>query len=256
MDLDEQVKDARLETQNLLPKLQSTIDAANRYWDTLEPDYFLRYRPEIIAWHTQSLLSTSVTDLPLVSVRPQIESETAQFLICSPDSDRFLSDVTAGFDEENMNIIDARVHKARSGLVMMIFVVLMEPNILINEDQLAASTLRMRKQLLDPQPKKRSQQKQLAPRMKHFPIATEVKFHSDRDHRHTVMEVTAQDRPGLLHQVANALVHCKARLVNARVSTFGERAEDIFLLHDRDGDEIRSKSQKDCLARKIRQALP
>ena len=256
VDLDEQVKDARLETQNLLPKLQSTIDAANRYWDTLEPDYFLRYRPEIIAWHTQSLLSTSVTDLPLVSVRPQIESETAQFLICSPDSDQFLSDVTAGFDQENMNIIDARVHKARSGLVMMIFVVLMEPNILINEDQLAASTLRMRKQLLDPQPKKRSQQKRLAPRMKHFPIATEIKFHSDRDHRHTVMEVTAQDRPGLLHQVANALVHCKARLVNARVSTFGERAEDIFLLHDRDGDEIRSKSQKDCLARKIRQALP
>jgi [protein-PII] uridylyltransferase len=256
VDLQEQVKDARLETANLLPKDESTIHAATRYWDTLEPDYFLRYRPEIIAWHTQSLLSTSVTDLPLVSVRPQIESETAQFLICSPDSDRFLSDVTAGFDQENMNIIDARVHKARSGLVMMIFVVLMEPDILINEDQLADRTFRLRRQLLDPQPKKGFQQKRLAPRMKHFPIATEIKFHSDPDRRHTVMEVTAQDRPGLLHQVANALVHCKARLVNARVSTFGEKAEDVFLLHDRDGGEIRSKSQKDCLATKIQQALP
>ena len=92
--------------------------------------------------------------------------------------------------------------------------------------------------------------------MKHFPIATEIKFHNNPDHRHTVMEVTAQDRPGLLHQVANALVHCKARLVNARVSTFGEKAEDVFLLHDRDGGEIRSKSQKDCLAAKIREALP
>ena len=168
VDLQEQVKDARLETANLLPKHESTIDAANRYWDTLEPDYFLRYRPEIIAWHTQSLLSTSVTDLPLVSVRPQIESETAQFLICSPDSERFLSDVTAGFDQENMNIIDARVHKARSGLVMMIFVVLMESNVLINEDQLAASTLRIRKQLLDPQPKKQVSTKTTGPKNEAF----------------------------------------------------------------------------------------
>ena len=35
-----------------------------------------------------------------------------------------------------------------------------------------------------------------------------------------------------------------------------EKAEDVFLLHDRDGGEIRSKSQKDCLAMRIRQALP
>ena len=105
VNLQEQVKDARLETTSLLPKNKFTIETVSQYWDTLEPDYFLQYRPEIIAWHTQSLLSTSVTDLPLVSVRPQIESETAQFLICSTDSDRFLSDVTAGFDQENMNII-------------------------------------------------------------------------------------------------------------------------------------------------------
>jgi [protein-PII] uridylyltransferase len=256
VDLQDRVKDVCSETLNLLPKEDTTIDAARRYWSTLDPDYFLRYRPEIIAWHTQSLLSTSVTDLPLVSVNPQIESETAQFLICSPDSDRFLSQVTAGFDQENMNIIDARVHKTRSGLVMMIFVVLMESNILINEGELTASSLRIRNQLLDRHPKKRSQLKRLAPRMKHFPIDTEVSFHTDTDRRHTVMEVTAQDRPGLLHQVANVLVECKARLVNARVSTFGERAEDVFLLHDRDGGEIRSKSQKDCLATKIKEALP
>jgi [protein-PII] uridylyltransferase len=256
VDLKEQVKDTRLETASLLSKHAYTIDAANLYWDTLEPDYFLRYRPEIIAWHTQNLLSTSVTDLPLVSARLQIESETAQFQICSPDFDRFLSNVTAGFDQESMNIIDARVHKTRTGLVMMIFVVLMRSNVSIGEDQLATSSLRIRKQLLNPRPKKKSQKQRLAPKMKHFPIATEIKFHNDPDRRHTVMEVIAQDRPGLLHQVANALVHCKARLVNARVSTFGEKAEDVFLLHDRDGGEIRSKTQKDCLAAKIRQALP
>jgi len=40
----------------------------------------------------------------------------------------------------------------------------------------------------------------------------------------TVMEVQAQDRPGLLHQVACALQQCQTRLVTAKVATYGERA--------------------------------
>jgi [protein-PII] uridylyltransferase len=256
MNFQQQVSDARLETANLLPQDKATLAAANRYWDTLDLNYFRRYRPEIIAWHTQSLLSTSVTDLPLVSVHSQVESETAQFLICSPDFDRLLSRVTAGFDQENMNIIDARVHKTSSEIVMMIFIVLIDSKVFTNQDDLSASVNRIRGQLLVPQERGRAKTKRLAPRMKHFPIETEVEFHSDPERRYTVMELTAQDRPGLLHQVANALIHCEARLLNARVSTFGERAEDIFLLHDRDGGEIDSKFRRDCLARTICQALP
>jgi len=256
IDLKEQVNDVRLETINFLPDDSETISNAEQYWDTLDNDYFLRYRPEFIAWHTQSLLSTSITQLPLVTARPLLRSETAQFLICSSDSDQLLSDITASFDKENINIVDARVHKAQSGLTIMIFVVLMQPGVSIDDSYIEASALKIRKRLLSPTPKLQIERKRIAPRLKHFPIETEVLFKPNHESQYTTMEVIAQDRPGLLHQVANALLACKVHLLNARVSTFGEKAEDIFLIHDRDGGELTSQSQKDCLSRAIREGLP
>ena len=70
------------------------------------------------------------------------------------------------------------------------------------------------------------------------------------------MEVIAQDRPGLLLGVAKALLSCKIRLVNAKVGTFGERAEDIFFITDRDGGPVTNASQKTCITEQIRAALP
>ena len=59
-----------------------------------------------------------------------------------------------------------------------------------------------------------------------------------KDQIKTIMVVTAQDRPGLLHQVARALIECKTHLVSAKISTFGERVEDIFYITDLDGQPI------------------
>ncbi|MBO67983.1 MAG: [protein-PII] uridylyltransferase [Acidiferrobacteraceae bacterium] len=255
IDLRDRVKDARLETASLLPNDPDAIKAANRYWDTLAADYFLRYRPEIIAWHTQILLSTPITDLPLVSGRLQAESKTAQFLICSPRSDELLSYVTKGFDNEGMNIIDARVHMISSGLVLMIFVVLQNSNTSLDEKELLSCSARIRSQLLNPSLASSTTPQRLAHKIKHFPIKTLVDFRSAPERGSTIMELTAQDRPGLLHQVANVLINCKVRLVTARVTTFGEKVEDVFLIQQLNGGEIKSKAQRERLAREIRKAL-
>jgi [protein-PII] uridylyltransferase len=65
------------------------------------------------------------------------------------------------------------------------------------------------------------------------------------------MEVTAQDRPGLLYQVALALKLCRVNLVAAKVATYGERAEDIFFINSRDGQPLADKAQLDCLETEI-----
>ena len=61
------------------------------------------------------------------------------------------------------------------------------------------------------------------------------------------MEVVAQDRPGLLYAVAKALLSCKIRLVTAKIATFGEKAEDIFYITDRDGLPVDNESHQDAL---------
>jgi len=52
------------------------------------------------------------------------------------------------------------------------------------------------------------------------------------------------------------LLSCKIRLVNAKVGTFGARAEDIFYVTDRDGMPVTDRSQRACVEEQIRSALP
>ena len=90
--------------------------------------------------------------------------------------------------------------------------------------------------------------------MKQCPIETRVRFDSTQS-ANTVMEVVAQDQPGLLHRVARCLWSCKVRLVSAKIGTFGERAEDVFIITDRDGNPVNDSATRDCLSSRIVDAL-
>ena len=68
--------------------------------------------------------------------------------------------------------------------------------------------------------------------------------------------LTHMGRLRLLLQVANALLAFKIRLVTAKVSTFGERAEDVFFITDRDGQPVTDAVQHACISEMIRTALP
>jgi [protein-PII] uridylyltransferase len=45
-------------------------------------------------------------------------------------------------------------------------------------------------------------------------------------------------------------------LVSAKVATFGERAEDIFYITDRDRNPVEDSGQQDCIRRQIEMSLP
>ena len=68
--------------------------------------------------------------------------------------------------------------------------------------------------------------------LRHFTIPVEVNFTRDASNRRTVMEVIAADRPGLLARIGWALADARVRIQNAKIATFGERAEDVFYVTD------------------------
>ncbi|MDH3466880.1 MAG: hypothetical protein OES26_13410, partial [Gammaproteobacteria bacterium] len=114
----------------------------------------------------------------------------------------------------------------------------------------------LRRQLLEPHPLGGGTVTLTLPRtLKHFPIDTRVTFSDPADAQYTTMEVMAQDRPGLLYHVSKALLHCKVRLLSAKITTFGERAEDVFFIVDRDGELVSDAKQRECLTASIHAAL-
>jgi len=97
--------------------------------------------------------------------------------------------------------------------------------------------------------------RRIARQLKHFPITTQVLFQSDPHNDRTVMEVVTSDRPGLLLQIARALAHCGVRLQNAKIATFGARAEDIFFICDDRQQPVESSELQACLRDTIIQDL-
>ena len=71
----------------------------------------------------------------------------------------------------------------------------------------------------------------MARSLRHFNIAPRISYDCDRS-GFTQLSLICADRPGLLAAVAHTFRECRVRVHDARVATFGERAEDYFLISD------------------------
>jgi [protein-PII] uridylyltransferase len=76
-----------------------------------------------------------------------------------------------------------------------------------------------------------------------------VNFSADGPNRRTVMEVVTTDRPGLLCQIAAAMAGCGICIQNAKIATFGERAEDVFFLTDKNEEPLSETLRARCRER-------
>ncbi|UZI28421.1 [protein-PII] uridylyltransferase [Streptomyces sp. VB1] len=72
--------------------------------------------------------------------------------------------------------------------------------------------------------------------------------------RATVIEVRAQDAPGLLHRIGNALEGSAVRVRSAHVSTLGANAVDAFYVTGTDGEPL-SQDRAAEVAREVEKAL-
>lgn len=92
------------------------------------------------------------------------------------------------------------------------------------------------------------------PALARFPVAVQVRTRNDASDLHTLLEVTAQDRPGLLADLARAINESGARIVSAVVSTYGERAVDSFYVKDSFGLKVTGQGTLRALERRVREA--
>ena len=256
VQLDDRIHDLKREALVNLARTSVDETEAEEHWAYLDPDYFLRHDAETVAWHTARIVKARLVDLPLVAARYHKDIGAAQFLVFAPDNENLLSVVAGGFDRQHLNIVDARVHATRSGMALLVFVALGRTGIVLEDSQqISHYEERLRHEILNPHPERTPRKITMPRKLKHFPIDTHVNFAESLNRPYTAMEVIAQDRPGLLFRVSQALVKCKVRLVSAKVTTFGERVEDVFFIVDRDGTPVTDTKQRECLIQSIHAAL-
>ncbi|OGI46464.1 MAG: [protein-PII] uridylyltransferase [Candidatus Muproteobacteria bacterium RBG_16_65_34] len=257
LDLEAHIADLKREAAALLRHRHLAAEVVQHFWQNLEADYFLPYDADSLAWHAAAIARTSSAELPVVATRYAPELGGSEFLFYTPDREDLFVIITGGFDRLNLSIQDARIHTLRNGFALDTFVVLDHEGQAVSDPrQLAQLQKAMREQLLEPKPGRDLAAARLPRQLQHFPIGTRAQFAPAPNKPLTLMEVTAQDRPGLLYQVALALKHCRVNLVAAKVATYGERAEDIFFINTRDGAPVPEAQQKCLEAEVVRRLEP
>jgi [protein-PII] uridylyltransferase len=249
LNLPERVRDAQAEALGQLKPGAVAPAAAREFWGAFEPDYFLRHDARDISWHLSEVAACPASQLPLVAARRAPEGGALTILVFAPESEELLSAVTGGMTRMNLDIAEARLHLTKTRFALYVFVVLEH-----GAPEIERYAHELRSHLLRPETGDEPRPVQLTRLMRHFPIEPQVDFPATGSTRHSVMDVIAQDHPGLLHKVALCLTACKVRLVNAKIATLGERAEDVFFVTDRDGRPL-GEAQRECLRGRITEAL-
>lgn len=252
--LDQQDKafHTRQEAKGLLNRLGLKDEIINQVWRSLNDDYFLRYGAEESAWHTLAIASCKEEDLPLVLLRPQNYRGGAEVFLYMKNEDYIFSHSTAVLDQLGLTILDARIFTSSDGYALNSYLVLEqsgEPIRDLSREQQICSKLR--KAMKHPSEACLKVVRREDRHIKHFPIKTQVSYHSDPQNRYTLLELVATDRPGLLSKVGQAFNCLHIRLHNAKVTTIGSRAEDTFYITDQQNNPLHSPHLKKALRRAI-----
>ena len=225
------------------------------FWSTLPNDYFIRNELYYIAWHAASLCQSSAIELPVVSARYSERLEANMVFVFAAESRDLLTKVMLGFDELELNIIQAQLQASQNGFALYSFnATTADQGALRETKKLDLVERHLRQALLRPATDKLIARRSASRALKHFPIDTKIIF-TQGHVNYTVMEVIAQDQPGLLHNVALILQRHKLKAVSAKITTFGERAEDVFFIQLPGGTPVTDEAILDSLEQDLRDAL-
>ncbi len=240
----ERIQDNQHEASLQLSKLGMSKATILHSWRHLSEDYFLRYSADEIAWHTIAIASSTKHDLPLVLLRPQTERGSVEIFIYTHDAELIFSICTATLDQLGLTILDARIITA-DHYVLNSFQVLEQSGAAIKDLHREVHICNALRQALIAKHAKFSKNIHKQSRQaRHFPIETTITFLDDPSHQHTIIEIVTTDRAGLLSTIGKAFSELNIYLHDAKITTIGSRAEDMFYVSDQQGQAIHDEAEK------------
>ena len=218
---------------------------------------FLRSRPDQIAWQAQALLAGEDGATVVRARRLRPEAGDREIFVHAPDRDGLFAAIVITLDRLGLAIQQARALDGPNRRIFDTFHVLpTDPaNALASNDIEAALQRALTGDLGRLLPSRRTQPRHL----KHFRIAPRIELEPIDGGRCTRLSLVCTDRPGLLADVAHVLRTEHVRVHDARIATFGERAEDMFLIagaDDRALDAAQADALRDALRATLDAAVP
>lgn len=219
-------------------------DLANieQLWEELGDEYFLREVPSDIVWHSKAIMAhepigkaSNAESPPLVSLREhrELALDAVQVFVYTQDQSNLFAVTMAVFDQMNLDVLDARVITATRDFALDSYVLLDRHGTLLTDPERQAELIERLQQAFANPTLPKVIQKRMPRELKHFDVPTKVKFELNAQSNQHMMVLEALDQPALLARVGQVFLEHGIEVHFARITTLGERAEDMFFISDR-----------------------
>jgi len=237
----QRVLEARAQIQTQMRQAGHCDSVIDPVLSLLPDEGFVRFRPEQLLWQADALRDAKPRR-PLVRVRPiAVNNDALEVFVYSPSRDGLFAAIVISLDRAGYGIQRARALDGIDDTVFDTFEIIpihafATPQIQTLENVLQ-QTLAGDFAHLHPI-------RHLIPQqLKHFRFAPRIEFVQQALSGATILNLTVPDRPGLLADIAYVLYQHHVRVHDARIATFGERAEDQFRLTDQQGKVLDHNTQ-------------
>ncbi|WP_293809366.1 [protein-PII] uridylyltransferase [uncultured Bosea sp.] len=200
------------------------------------PAYWIKVDPDEQEKHARFLREAEAAGRTTATI---VETDkfrgVTELTVLAPDHPRLLAIVTGACAAAGGNIVDAQIFTTSDGLVLDTISVSRafdrDDDELRRAERIAAAIERALKgeiKIADLVAQRRAP----PPRGQTFQVEPEVVIDNVLSARHTVLEVSGLDRPGLLYDLTTAIGKLNLNIASAHIATFGEKAVDVFYVTD------------------------
>jgi [protein-PII] uridylyltransferase len=243
---------------------QTALRTALKDWPSADIDQFINRHYQNYWLRTDTATQVEHAELlrqvhgasSKLATRVKTDAFTAitELTVFAPNHARLLSLFAGACAAAGSNIAGAHITTTRDGFALDTF--LLNREFKDDEDELrrAKRIGEMIDRLLDGKDRLAAllQKKRPASRsVEAFTVEPEVIINNALSERLTVLEVAGRDRPGLLYDLTSAISDLSLDIASAHITTFGEKAVDVFYVTDLTGkqivSEVRQKAIRDRL---------
>ncbi|NMP33267.1 [protein-PII] uridylyltransferase [Thalassotalea sp. M1531] len=250
VDLRSKIRENQDQALELLFERNTDKDEIETLWQEFKADYFLRYSPDQICWHTRHILAHDRSE-PMVLISPKPYRGGTEVFVFTQDQANIFANTVAILGNKRLSIHDAKIITSKTGYTLNTFVVLDHQSKPIDDEYRMVEISQSLVKRLNQDTLNTIEVQPVSKRFKTFKVKTQVSFIDTEDKKSTMLEILAADRPGLLASFAQVFQDLKLHIHTAKITTFGEKAEDVFTVSNADGQQL-TEQEKTLLSERLR----
>ena len=221
-----------------------------KFFDSMHISYFLKHDPVDVEWHAEVLCNTINTSIPIVKAKFDMDVNGIKLIVYKMTRENLFARIVEYFDSNSYSVLDAKINTTKHGFALNTFLLNQKIYMENPEDNIKLIEKGLFEHLKIETEISLSLSGRKSRRSRFFPITPTVELSADEKNEFHILSLTAGDRPGLLFKIAKVLQNHKISVQTARISTLGERVEDVFVVesHNLNSEKKSIELESDLLS--------